>query len=56
MHMKTIYLFAITVIISFSCDRNSVIQGNFSFLVTGNVQGELYLSHLKKDAGESLSL
>ena len=48
MHMKTIYLFAITVIISFSCDRNSVIQGNFSFLVTGNVQGELYPKKMRR--------
>ena len=48
MHMKTICLFAITVIISFSCDRNSVIQGNFSFLVTGNVQGELYPKKMRR--------
>ena len=30
------------IIVSFSCDDRNVASGNFSFLVTGNVQGELY--------------
>ena len=42
MWKKKIFLFAISFIISFSCDEKNVVSGGFSFLVTGNVQGELY--------------
>ena len=28
-------LFAITLIIALSCEKNNVVSGNFSFLVTG---------------------
>ena len=42
MWKKKIFLFAISFIISFSCGEKNVVSGGFSFLVTGNVQGELY--------------
>ena len=48
MWKKRICLFTITLIISFSCDKNDVVSGNFSFLVTGNVQGELYPKKMRR--------
>ena len=48
MWKKKICLFAITLIISLSCEKNNVVSGNFSFLVTGNVQGELYPKKMRR--------
>ena len=36
------------IIVSFSCDDRNVASGNFSFLVTGNVQGELYPKKMRR--------
>ena len=36
------------IIISFSCDERNVVSGNFSFLVTGNVQGEFYPKKMRR--------
>jgi 2',3'-cyclic-nucleotide 2'-phosphodiesterase (5'-nucleotidase family) len=48
MWKKKICLLAIILIISFSCDKNNVVSGNFSLLVTGNVQGELYPKKMRR--------
>ena len=48
MWKKKICLFAITLIIALSCEKNNVVSGNFSFLVTGNVQGELYPKKMRR--------
>ena len=36
------------IIVSFSCDDRNATSGNFSFLVTGNVQGELYPKKMRR--------
>ena len=48
MWKKKICLFTIALIASFSCDKDDVVSGSFSFLATGNVQGELFPKKMRR--------